>query len=80
MKPVKQFDEVTERLATELNFLHDEGKETIVIAEAALNAAMVYTIAKAPTPILGIQLITKVLHAAMCVVAEPTTPYTKKSN
>ena len=78
MKPNKQFDEVTERLATELSFLHDEGKETIVIAEAALNAAMVYTIANAPNPILGIQLITKVLHTAMCVVAEQTSTYKDK--
>ena len=36
---MKEFDEVTERLATELNFLQEEGKASIVIAEAALNAA-----------------------------------------
>ena len=56
---MKELDEVTERLATELNFLQEEGK-----------AAMVYTIAHAPTPLLGIQLITKVFHTALCVVAE----------
>lgn len=67
---MKELDEVTERLATELNFLQEEGKASIVIAEAVLNAAMVYTIAHAPTPLLGIQLITKVFHTALCVVAE----------
>jgi|TARA_R100000093_G_scaffold65737_1_gene36817 hypothetical protein len=67
---LKEFDEVTDRLTTELNFLTEEGKQSIVIAEAALNAAMVFTIAIAPTPLLGIQMITKVLHTALCVVAE----------
>ena len=50
---MKEFDEVTDRLTTELNFLTEEGKQSIVIAEAALNAAMVFTIAIAPTPLLG---------------------------
>ena len=67
---MKEFDQVTERLATELNFLQEEGKASIVIAEAALNAAMVYTIAHAPNTVLGMQLITKVFHTALCVVAE----------
>tara|TARA_R110002110_G_scaffold216170_1_gene430140 strand:- start:297 stop:524 length:228 start_codon:yes stop_codon:yes gene_type:complete len=67
---MKDYTEITERLSNELKFLDEEGKSPIVIAEAALKAAMVYTIARAPNSVLGIQLISKALHDVVCVAAE----------
>ena len=67
---MKDYTEITERLANELKFLDEEGKQPIEIAELALKTTMCYTISRAPSYLLGIQLISKALHDVMCGVAQ----------
>jgi len=66
---MKHYEEITERLSNELKFLDEEGKQPIEIAELALKITMCYTIARAPSTLLGIQLISKALHDVVCGVA-----------
>ena len=67
---MKIFDEVTKRLTNELKFLDEEGKQPLEIAELSLKTTMCYTISRAPTTLLGLQLISKALHDVMCGVAQ----------
>ena len=71
---MRHYEEITERLASELKFLDEEGKQPLEIAELSLKTAMCYTITKAPTTLMGIQLICKAFNDVMWgVVTESLT-------